>query len=191
MHNQSYPDIIQAYSSIFKTLCKHCICRIAVYLNPWHIHHPCIFRTPYIRNAGIFLNSGAGNWFSIFAFTIDAFSCFCFWMCLHDMLSSIWFLEWSVCSFKSLNRVFSVHLRICSICSLSPQSCQLSPALTKSVLIPHLSDVNCTYLFISFNSPIVSLMWAIRRSKKSWIFRIVKTYFQKNLYLASANRFSV
>ena len=133
-HNQSYPDIIQAYSSIFKTLCKHGICRIVVYLDPWDIHNPGIFRTPYIHNARIFLNSGAGYWFSIFAFTIDTFSCFRVLMCLHDMLSSIWFLEWSVWFFKSLNRVFSVHLRICSICSLGSQSYKLSPALTNSVL---------------------------------------------------------
>ena len=105
-HNQSYSDIIQAYSSIFKTLCNHGICRTVVYLKPCHIHSAGIFRTAYIQNTRIFLNSGAGYWFAIFASTIDAFSCFRVLMCLYDMLSSILFLEWSAWSFKCFNRVF-------------------------------------------------------------------------------------
>ena len=59
-HNQPDPNIIQAYSGIFKTLCNNGICRTVVYLEPWHIDNPGIFRTPYIQNARIFLNSGAG-----------------------------------------------------------------------------------------------------------------------------------
>ena len=39
------------------------------------------------------LNSGAGYWFVIFVSTIDAFSCFCVLMCLHDMVSLMLFLE--------------------------------------------------------------------------------------------------
>ena len=59
------------------------------------------------------LNSGAGYWFVIFASEIDAFSCFRVLTCLHDMLSSMLFLEWSVRLFKSLNRVSFSPFKYC------------------------------------------------------------------------------
>ena len=58
--NQAYPEIIQVYSDIFKTLCD------PAYLAPWHIQNPdicrsrSIFRTLaysqiwYIQNPRIF-----------------------------------------------------------------------------------------------------------------------------------------
>ena len=42
------------------------------------------------------LNSVAGYCFVVFASAIDAISCFHVFMSLHDMLSSMLFLEWSV-----------------------------------------------------------------------------------------------
>ena len=65
-HNQAYSAIIQAYSSIFKTLCNPGIFRIVVHAEPWniqnqkHMQNPGIFTTlvysepRYIQNAGIF-----------------------------------------------------------------------------------------------------------------------------------------
>ena len=42
------------------------------------------------------LNSVAGYWFVIFSSTIHGFSCFCILMDLHDLLSLMLFLQWSV-----------------------------------------------------------------------------------------------
>ena len=65
-HNQTYPEIIQAYSSTFRTLCYPDIFKTVVCPEPWHIQNqkhiqnPAIFTTVvhseprYIQNAGIF-----------------------------------------------------------------------------------------------------------------------------------------
>ena len=112
------------------------------------------------------LNSGAGYWFVIFTSEINAFSCFRVLVCLHDMLSSVLFLN-GLSDYSSLSIGFLlVHLRIASIDSLNSQFYQLQSVLTNSALIPHrLSNVNRTYACISFNLPVLSsvLMWAIRR----------------------------
>ena len=58
-HNQSYPGIIQAYSSICKTLCNPGIFGSVVYPELWHIqnkkhnYNPDTFITLYIQNPRI------------------------------------------------------------------------------------------------------------------------------------------
>ena len=59
-HNQTYPEIIQEYSGIFRTLCYPDIFKTVVYPEPEHIQNLGIFITleysepHYIQNAGIF-----------------------------------------------------------------------------------------------------------------------------------------
>ena len=55
-----------------------------------------LFRGDDLSSFENIFNSGAGYWFVMFASTIDAFSCFRVLMYLHDMLSLMMFLEYSV-----------------------------------------------------------------------------------------------
>ena len=55
-----------------------------------------LFRGDDLSSFVDILNSAGSYCFVIFASAMDAFSCFLVLMSLHDMLSSMLFLEWSV-----------------------------------------------------------------------------------------------
>ena len=66
-HNKAYPEIIHAYSHIFKTLCNPGIFRTVIYPEPWIFRTRSIFRTLayvelwYIQNPLIFRTLAFSN----------------------------------------------------------------------------------------------------------------------------------